>query len=96
MKRTILAAALASLTGCAIVINPAVNFCGGDAELIKPEPARTAAQRAPKGLRIVPSASLAERMKEIGEQCEGDQDCEEQCRADLRPDEDPSVCDTEA
>lgn len=95
MRTAIIAASLA-LSGCAIVVNPSVNFCGSDADIIKPEPARTAEQRAPKGLRIVPSASLAERMEQIGETCDGDHDCEEQCRADLRPDEDESLCDVEA
>jgi hypothetical protein len=28
--------------------------------------------------------------------CEGDMDCEEQCRANLQPDEDESICDVEA
>lgn len=28
--------------------------------------------------------------------CETDTDCEAQCRADLRPDEDPAVCEVEA
>lgn len=83
IRATLLALAL---SGCVNISGNTFQTCAPsaiDALLGAPMPAEQ--RRAPKGLRIVPSAS-----------CGTDSECEAQCRADLRPDENPDVCDAEA
>ena len=84
IMRALIAASLAlALSGC-------VNISGNSFTTCAPSAADAifgpldVPQRAPKGLRIVPSASLG--------QCSTDSECEAQCREDLRPDEDPAIC----
>ena len=82
MKLAIIAAALA-LSGCVNISGNTFATCAPSAVDALLGPAHPAEQRrAPKGLRIIPAAP----------KCSTDSECEAQCREDLRPDEDPSVC----
>lgn len=39
---------------------------------------------------------IEQREAQYVDGCTTDSECEEQCRAEIRPDEDPSICDVEA
>lgn len=82
MRKVLISAAAAAivLSGCVNISGNSFTTCApsaADALFGEPSP-----RVAPKGLRIVPSAAT----------CSTDSECEAQCREDLRPDEDPSVC----
>ena len=71
----------------AIVLSGCVNISGNVFQTCAPSAADAIfgplePRRAPKGLRIIPSPAT----------CSTDSECEAQCREDLRPDEDPNVC----